>query len=507
MTERTISGGGGTRDVSDLTLTPGGTPPVALSGRPTLPLPMNALIRISLFWLGLTSIDAVVTAAVQARLTFDGLVPAGTEGSSLAVIAFVQFAFSVAVQPTVGSISDYTTSRWGRRKPYIVVGALLDVVFLVGIATANSLVAIAAFVTLLSFSTNVARGPFQGYVPDLVPDKQVGMASAMVGLMQVLGNVTGFALAGIATARGNVGLAIIAIATIELFTMLSVVLRVPNGPPAKPREGRSWVAIAAETWGTDILQETSYLWLLGSRLFILMGGAALLNFVFLYLGHSLGMTKEEAGGTFLQMLLAATVVSLLAIIPASRLSDRVGRKPIIWACTAFGIIGVTLVATTSSLPVLIVGAALFGASQGTFLAVDWALMTDIIPKAASGRYMGLSNVVTASSTTIAVLIGGPLIDAINRAVGLGTGERVELAFGVMYYLIGAALLRPVKEPPRRTAADEPLQVEERSAADEPITSDEPPAADDPTTTDEPPTMDESPTVDEPPTDEPAPAGA
>ena len=95
------------------------------------------------------------------------------------------------------------STRWGRRKPYIVFGALFDVVFLVGIATANSLVAIAAFVTLLALSTNIARGPFQGYVPDLVPDKQVGLASAMVGMFQVLGNVLGFALAAIATSDGQ----------------------------------------------------------------------------------------------------------------------------------------------------------------------------------------------------------------------------------------------------------------------------------------------------------------
>ena len=214
-------------------------------GRPTIALPTTALVRISLFWLGLTAIDAVVGAAVQSRVKFEGLVEPGTEGSSLAVIAALQFLFSVAVQPTVGSISDYTTSRWGRRKPYIVVGASFDVLFLIGIATANSLLAIAAFVTLLAFSTNIARGPFQGYVPDLVPERQVGLASAMVGLMQVLGNVTGFALAAIANQRGSVGTAILAIAVIELVTMLSVVLRVPNGPPAKPREGRSWLSVAA----------------------------------------------------------------------------------------------------------------------------------------------------------------------------------------------------------------------------------------------------------------------
>ena len=110
-------------------------------------------------------------------------------------------------------------------------------------------------------------------------------------------------------------LAIVAIAVIELVTMLSVVLRVPNGPPAKARDGRSWLSVAAETWGTDILRETSYLWLLGSRLFILMGGAAVLNFIFLYLADTHGLTQEEAGGAFLNMLIAATLVSLIAIVP------------------------------------------------------------------------------------------------------------------------------------------------------------------------------------------------
>jgi MFS family permease len=425
------------------------------TGRPTADLPVGALIRISLFWLGLTSIDAVVNAAVQSRIKFEGLAEPGTEGTSLAIIAVLSFVFSVAIQPTVGSISDYATTRWGRRKPFIVFGAIFDALFLVGIATASSLLAITAFVVLLSLSTNIARGPFQGYVPDLVPDRQVGLASAMVGLMQVLGNVAGFALAAIANIEGNVGLAILAIAAVEIGTMASVVVKVPNGPPAKPRDGRSWAAIAAETWGTDILRERSYIWLLASRLFILMGGAALLNFIYYYLADSHGMTQEQAGGTFLQMLAAATIVSLLAIVPASRLSDRIGRKPVIYGCTALGATGVGLIAIAPDPLLAIVGAALFGASQGTFLSVDWALMTDIIPKASSGRYMGLSNVVTASSTTIAVAIGGPFIDAVNRSVGLGAGPRLEAVLGIGYFVLGALALRPVAEPDRRRAPREP----------------------------------------------------
>jgi MFS family permease len=78
-------------------------------------------------------------------------------------------------------------------------------------------------------------------------------------------------------------------------------------------------------------------------------------------------------------------------------------------------------------------------------------MTDIIPRASSGRYMGLSNVVTASSTTIAVIIGGFVLDLVGKQLGAGTGIRVELLFGVAYFAIGALLLRPVVEPDRHSA--------------------------------------------------------
>jgi hypothetical protein len=75
-------------------------------------------------------------------------------------------------------------------------------------------------------------------------------------------------------------------------------------------------------------------------------------------------------------------------------------------------------------------------------------MTDIIPKVASGRYMGLSNVATQSSTTIAVIIGGLVLDTVTRlALGPGVGARVILFIGVGYFVVGALALRAVIEPP------------------------------------------------------------
>lgn len=78
-------------------------------------------------------------------------------------------------------------------------------------------------------------------------------------------------------------------------------------------------------------------------------------------------------------------------------------------------------------------------------------MTDIIPKASSGRYMGISNVATATSGIFAVMTGGLLMDAVNRAADYGQGPRFAFGLAVLYFALGAVLLRPVVEPARDAA--------------------------------------------------------
>ena len=387
------------------------------------------------------------------RLVFTGLVSEDEVGRTLFRLTAFGALIAVIVQPTVGSISDYTISRWGRRKPYIFIGSILDVVFLIGIATSNDLVAIAAFIALLQFSSNFAQGPFQGYVPDLVPAAQVGLASALVGMMQILGNVSGFVIGGIATATHNYSLGLVALGVLELVTMLSVVIRVREGSVAKPRKGRSWWSIAGEAWGTDILRERSFLFLVGSRLAILMAGSFLTQWALLYLNRSMGLGEKDAGTVLIPLVGLVALGTIISVVPAARISDRVGRKPVIWTSCVIGAIGLATTAIAPSLPVAFLGAVIYGLSAGIFLAVDWALMTDIIPKASTGRYMGLSNVATASAGVLAVAVGGVVIDL----VGGGQGVRDALWIGVILMGVGALLLRPVDER-RREISDDPTPV-------------------------------------------------
>jgi Na+/melibiose symporter-like transporter len=431
-------------------------------GRPTTLLSGSQLIRISLYWLGISAVWSGILDIVNGRIQFAGLAAKGSEGIGALQIALVGTVIAIAVQPTVGSISDYTMTRWGRRKPYILVGATLDVVFLYGIATANGLFAIGAFVTLLQFSSNFAQGPFQGYVPDLVPARQVGTASGLLGLFSALGNLLGYGAAALAVRQSGSDpnaffYGTMAIGAIEFVAMLGVFIGVEEGTRVKSRHGRSWWAIAGEAWGTDILRERSFLWLVGSRLFILTAASLYPILSTFYLAQVFGLNAKQTGDTKILLLGIFAVCLTIAVVPAARLSDRLGRKRIIyWSC-AIGAVGLALGAFAPVLPVAMLGAALFALSAGSFLAVDWALMSDIVPKASTGRYMGISNVATASAGTVALALGGAgVMDTVNHWLGYGAGPRAALLLGVGFYLLGALLLRPVVE--RRREPDPGLEA-------------------------------------------------
>ena len=271
-------------------------------GRPTSALPLTQLTNLSVYWLGLTAIwaglDETILPTRLRELVGDDLL-----GTAIGVITAAGVVMPILVQPTIGAISDHTVSRWGKRKPYIVLGAMLDVVFLWALATAQTYLALLIFYVLLQFSSNLAQGPFQGYVPDLVPASQVGRASGLMGLMIVLGQVGGTLIgslglillppgtpAGQAMFWPTVGLGIL-----ELATALVLIARVHDGPASRGRGSRSWSTIARSAWGRDILAQRSFLWLVVSRLFFLAGTGTIIRFALLYLERSMRMTPAEAG--------------------------------------------------------------------------------------------------------------------------------------------------------------------------------------------------------------------
>lgn len=413
--------------------------------RPTERLPLRQLFQLSVYWLGINTIMGGLGVVVQKQIP--ALVPAPWDGPAIAFQSIVTMIMAALIQPTIGTISDYTISRWGRRKPFIAIGATLDVLFLIGIGLSNSYLTLVVFLIAVQFSSNFAQGPFQGYIPDLVPQRQVAFASALVGIMQTAGFVLGTIIITYGVTTNDYLLPLVFLGVIELATAIGTIVWVREGKRARDRRGRSWRAIARSAWGTDILAEKSFLNLVISRLMFLAGINMLLGFYILFMERALLISNEDQGFWIPVTSGTVALLTLIATIPSARLSDRVGRKPVIYAACAIGAVGMAVTAIAPSIEVFVLGVIAIGVASGTFLAVDWALMTDIIPKAASGRYMGISNIAVVAGGPFASVIGGSLLFFVGGEVRSGDGPRAAFAAAIALFLLAAFFLRRVDAAP------------------------------------------------------------
>ena len=227
--------------------------------------------------------------------------------------------------------------------------------------------------------------------------------------------------------------------------MALTVLRVREGGVSPARDGRSWLRIARGAWSRDLLAERSYVWLLASRLFLLMGGVTVSAVGFFYMQDAFAQDQAAAlGDTFLAGAIVVVCGALVAL-PAGRLSQRIGRKRTISAAAGFGLVGMLLVALAPAVNVALAAIVPIGLGTGAFLAVDWALLADIVPKGQSGRYMGISNVVTAGASALTAAVGLGLVDLGNAVLGTGAGPRLAFVAGALDFLVGALLLTRVVE--------------------------------------------------------------
>jgi MFS family permease len=194
-------------------------------------------ITINLFWLGLNVRNTALGSIFMPYLV--GIfVPEAIKNSALGGMRSAGLVIAMLVQPAAGLLSDRSTSRFGRRRPYILVGALLDCLFLAAIALSWNYWALLIAVLLIQVSSNISHGPLQGLIPDLVPEGQRGRASAVKAVLELLPII----LVGLTIAKmvgaGNLDGAIFATGATLLAVTAITVLCVRAEPlrhkPAEP---------------------------------------------------------------------------------------------------------------------------------------------------------------------------------------------------------------------------------------------------------------------------------
>lgn len=400
-------------------------------------------VIMNVYWFGLAfmwnALHPIILPALLLRFVPDVL-----KNTYLGGMTFAGLILAMIIQPLSGAWSDRLGSRWGRRRPWMVAGTVATLLVLAGMNAAGGFWALLITYLLLQSVSNMAHGPAQGLIPDLVPPERRGLASGYKNLFDMAGLIVASLIAGNLMGQDNPSLAFAIIGAILAVCTLTTVLGTPEtvGAAAVPTPAGNPSPSVRASWRDRVLgairEYPDYAWLIASRFLILLGIYAVQTFAQYFIRDRLAVPNApEVTGN----LMATIGVALTALVfPAGWLSDRVGRRMLNIGAGLLAALGIFLLLFVSNVPSLYAVGAVIGVATGIFVSVNWALATDLIPVEKAGLYMGLTNIATAGSASVSRL-GGPLIDGLNAArPGAYLGYAVLFVVAAASALAGALLM-------------------------------------------------------------------
>ena len=398
------------------------------------------LARLSLFWLGISTAWAGLNI-VYLPDRVETLMGSAQKGTYLGILVSVGLIVAVVVQPIMGAVSDRSTARWGRRRPFMLIGSLVSALFLLLMAAVSNYALLLAVVILLQISANSALGPYQGIVPDLVPKSQRGRASGFLGLSKHLGTLFGVLAAGQFLDRGLLGHYLFVAAAVLVMVAVVSALTIHEDPLEEKPEF-SGIFHELRTRIAELRERPGFTWVLFSRLFFFMGLLAGNQLLLFFIRERLGIT-ENAGLSVTIALGVFIIVAAAVSIPAGWISDRTDRRLLVVASCIVGMLASLVLLFTTNYTMLLVGFAILGAGTGIFVTADWALAIDLIPDPrAAGLYMGLTNLSTAGGDALASLTAGVILDVFNSIQPL-LGYSAVFVTMALFFVLGAGTILKV----------------------------------------------------------------
>lgn len=416
---------------------------------------------MSLYWFA-TNVHwgaiLIITLPKQAQIIGGNEAKGGTLGSILLAGAFV----SMLIAPLFGALSDRVVTPLGRRRPWIILGTLLNIPGLFGLIYFGQPGHISLPLYVLSFMwvelwNNVATAPFSALIPDIVAKEQRGSASGWMGLMTMLGLFVGGGLSGILfTQNGvtNIGGIYYLIAAVMFLGMLGTVLsvrepEVTQKPP--PFDLREFVRGIF-----DPFKYRDFSWVFWTRFLMVMGSFTVQEFIQYYMGdvvknfnlfgNQVAQNAESAVSFFIGALLLGAIISSLI---GGILSDRIGRKPMVYISSALQAIVPIILIFFHAFPLTVLLGIVFGLGYGAYTSVDWALASDVLPSEEDyAKDMGVWHVAMTLPQVISTPIAGLLLDRF-QIVGKGIGQpilgyQVIFLVAALYFVFGTVLVNQIR---------------------------------------------------------------
>jgi MFS family permease len=410
---------------------------------------------------------ATITLALRVRQ----LVP-GNSAGPVSVVLFAGALVALISNPVFGALSDRTRSRFGRRRPYLVAGALGGFAALTLIAVATSLGVVLLGWCLAQLAYNAVLAALVAIVPDRIPSSRRGTVVGILGVCMPVGQIGGTFLvqqfAGsslvllIPGAIGLAGVLVLAFvlpdepparalatpsrALAETSSMLAMASSAPTAMPSAPMATSSVLAATSSvpvklSRRFDLPGHRDFLWAWLSRILFVTGFVFLQAYQPFLLLDQLGFDAAQVPRLIFRSTLVQAAMMVLWSLVAGRLSDRIGRrKSIAMVGSVLQGMGLWLVAAAHSYTTFLFGVALGGMGHGVYEGVNLALVTELLPDRDrhAAKDLGLLNITNALPQVIAPLAAPAILEASG-----GDYMLLFLVAGAVP-MLGAVFLTPLK---------------------------------------------------------------
>ena len=370
-----------------------------------------------------------------------GVFDAANKVNVLALISFAGGVAAILGNLLAGALSDRTTSRFGRRRPWVLAGAAGSVLALALLANAPDVLVLSIALVLFQFCINVDIASLAALVPDQVPVRQRATASAFVGLALPLGTLIGLTL--VAQVTKTTQASYYTLATILLLVLTVFVLIVRD--TLLPRQAIPTFSLKTflkSYWlNPRRYPDFGYTWM--ARMCVIFGYYTVIAYLFYFLQDVIrydrlfpGQTVAQGVATFQGL---TTLVLIIATISSGIVSDRLQRRKVfVIGASSMMALALAILALVPSWSAVLVAAALLGIGFGVFLAGDLALQTQVLPNNRDrGKDLGLLNTANLLPQLIVPIVASVVLSALHSYTAL-------FLVATFAASLGAVLTIPIK---------------------------------------------------------------
>lgn len=344
--------------------------------------------------------------------------------------------------PIGGRLSDRTIGRWGRRRPWMIIGITGLMLALLVIALGTNTVTLAIGWFIAQAFANMGFAAFTASLADQLSEEQYGKTSGLVGIAQNVGIMVATWMGTFFTE--NMLLLFMVPAVIGFIAMTIYALSIPEPVLVKNKYPFN-VKEFIQTFWTNPIRFPDFGLAWWGRFMIILASYLFTSFRLIYMENHLGLDTKSAAAAVALGVTIYTVSTMVSSLFAGWLSDKLGRRKVIVAAAilVFGI-GTYLLLHVDSVSMFYVVEAIMGLSYGAYLAVDLALVFEVLPdRMNTGKDLGVFNMANALPQSLAPAFGGFLL----ANLGGGTDFTALLVVALAAAVIGAVLtmlIRSVK---------------------------------------------------------------